>query len=150
MPKYSQRDIERLVGGLPSPEFRARLKADLERRSTMTTVAAPVSISPAAAPVLRVRNAAAAIDFYVRAFGAHEQMRFEAGGTIPHAELVIGDALIVIAEEAPDFGFPGPETLGGPPVGIRLDVDDLDAAIQRAVDPGARLPTPASHPFYGD
>src|SRR5437773_1385438 len=141
MREYSQRDIERLLGDLPRPEFRARLRKDLMPA---------VSIRPAAAPVLRIRNAAAAIDFYVRAFGAREQMRFEAGGSIPHAEIVIGDSLIVVAEESPGYGFPGPETLGGSTVGIRLDVDDVDAAIRRAVDAGARAAAPASTQFYGE
>ncbi|HMD33738.1 MAG TPA: VOC family protein [Vicinamibacterales bacterium] len=141
MPKYSQRDIERLLGDLPRPEFRARLRKDLMPG---------VAIRPSAAPILRVRGAAAAIDFYVRAFGAHEQMRFEAGGTIPHAEIVIGDALLVVADENPEYGFPGPETVGGSTVGIRLDVDDVDAAIRRAVDAGARVARPASDQFYGE
>jgi len=141
MPKYSQRDIERLLGDLPRPEFRARLRKEL-----MPAVA----IRPAAAPVLRVRNAAAAIDFYVRAFGAHEQMRFEAGGKVPHSEIVIGDSLLVVADESPEYGFPGPETIGGSPVGVRLDVDDVDAAIRRAVDAGARLAMPAANHFYGE
>jgi PhnB protein len=100
--------------------------------------------------VLRVRNAAAAIDFYIRAFGAREQMRFAAGDKIPHAELAIGDSLIIVADEGPEAGFPGPETLGGSPVTIRLDADDVDTAIERAVAAGARLATPASNQFYGE
>ncbi|HEY6212451.1 MAG TPA: VOC family protein [Vicinamibacterales bacterium] len=141
MPNYSQRDVERLLGDLPRPEFRARLRKDL-----MPAVA----IRTTASPVLRVRGAAAAIDFYVRAFGAREQMRFQAGDKIPHAEITIGDSLLVVADEGPEAGFPGPETLGGSPVGIRLDVDDVDAAIDRAVNAGARLATPAANQFYGE
>ncbi|HYM23940.1 MAG TPA: VOC family protein, partial [Vicinamibacterales bacterium] len=140
MAKYSQREIERLLGELPRPEFRARLRKDL-----MPAVA----VSQTAAPVLRVRGAAAAIDYYVRAFGAREQMRFEAGGSIPHAELVIGDSLLIVADENPMYGFPGPESLGGSPAGIRLDVDDVDAAIDRAVKAGGRLARPATNEFYG-
>src|SRR5262245_8813522 len=98
MAKYSQRDIERLLGDLPRPEFRARLRKDL-----MPAIA----VRTTASPVLRVRNAAAAIDFYVRAFGAHEQMRFAAGDRIPHAEIVLGDSLLVVADEGPEAGFPG-------------------------------------------
>jgi PhnB protein len=77
-------------------------------------------------------------------------MRFEAGGAIPHAELVMGDALLVVADENPAYGFPGPETIGGSSVSIRLDVEDVDAAISRAVDAGARLAMPASDQFYGE
>jgi len=149
MTKYSQRDIERLLEGMPRPEFRDRLRTDLVR-STMITAEAPTSIRPAAAPILRVRSAAAAIDFYVRAFGAREQMRFEAGGSIPHAELLIGGSLIIVADENPAYGFPGPDALGGSPVGIRLDVEDSDAAIRRAVEAGARVAMPASTQFYGE
>ena len=116
----------------------------------MTVVEAPTTTRPAAAPILRVRNAAAAIDFYVRAFGAREEMRFEAGGSIPHAELLFGGTLIIVADENPTYGFPGPDALGGSPVGIRLDVDDPDAAIRRAVDAGARIATPAATQFYGE
>ena len=149
MPRYSQRDIERLLVDLPRPEFRARLRKDL-MPAVATTSTTTRGIRPAAAPILRVRNAAAAIDFYVRAFGATEQMRFEAGGTIPHAELVIGDALIIVADENPQYGFPGPESIGGSSVSIRLDVDDVDAAMRRAVEAGARLARPATDEFYGE
>src|SRR5262249_56379984 len=111
------------------PDFRARLRKEL-----MPAIA----IRPSAAPVLRVRNAAAAIDFYVRAFDAREQMRFEAGPRIPHAEIVIGDSLLVVADQAPEAGFPGPHTLSGSPVGIRLHVDAVEAPIERGVEAGRR------------
>jgi PhnB protein len=153
MPEYSQRDIERLLVDLPRSEFRARLRKELMSTATdtdATSTPAGRGIRPTAAPVLRIRNAAAAIDFYVRAFGAREQMRFEAGGTIPHAELVLGDAMLIVADENPSYGFPSPETIGGSSVGIRLDVDDVDAAIGRAVDAGARLVRAATDEFYGE
>jgi PhnB protein len=101
-------------------------------------------------PQLRVRNTAAAIDFYVRAFGAREVMRFEAGGRIPHAELEIGNSTIIVADEAPEYGFPGPEAFGGSPAGMRLNVDDVDAVVAQAVRAGARLVAPVSDQFYGD
>ena len=144
-------EIARALVELPRPSFRARLKADLHREATMTTTAeSRPTVRQTASPRLRVRNAAAAIEFYKKAFGAREIMRFAGGGQIAHAELEIGNAVIMLGEEAPDYGFPGPETLGGSPVGMHLYVDDADAAIERAVAAGARLVTPATDQFYGD
>jgi PhnB protein len=153
---------------LPRPSFRKRLKTALarearatergatrnasERTAPMTTVIEsqrPVAGRQTAAPRLRVKNAAAAIDFYTRAFGARELMRFEGHGRIAHAELEIGNAIIMLGEEAPEYGFPGPETLGGSPVSMRLDVDDADRWVDRAVAAGARLVTPPTDQFYG-
>jgi PhnB protein len=108
------------------------------------------AVMQTATPRLRVRNAAAAIEFYAKAFGAREVMRFSAGGHIPHAELAIGNAIVMLGDEAPEYGFPGPEALGGSPVGMHLYVDNADAWVDRAVSAGARLVTPVSDQFYGD
>jgi PhnB protein len=99
---------------------------------------------------LRVKNAAAAIEFYEQAFGAREIMRFDVHGQIAHAELAIGNSTIMLGEEAPEYGFPGPAALGGSPVSIRLSVDDADAVAAQAVAAGARLIRPVSDQFYGD
>lgn len=115
--------------------------------STETTAAA--TARPTVAPRLRVRNAASAIEFYQHAFGAREIMRFEAGGEIPHAELAIGNSVFMLGEEAPEHGYPGPQTLGGAPLTMQLDVPDVDAAVDRAVAAGARLVMPVSDQFYG-
>src|SRR5206468_2198208 len=92
------------------------------------------------------------MDWLARALadGAREIMRFEAGGSIPHCELLIGESLIFLGEEAPEYGFPGPERLGGSPVSIQLLVDDADAMVAQAVAAGARLITPVADQFYGD
>lgn len=103
-----------------------------------------------ATPHLRVKNAAAAIEFYKKAFGAREIMRFVVGAEIPYAELAIGNSLIMLGEEAPDHGFFGPEALGGSPVSIHLSVEDADAAVEQAVAAGARLASPVTDQFYGD
>jgi PhnB protein len=150
--------IEAALVGLPRPEFRARLRADLERRGGMTTTTAPAEAGhavptgqrPTASTVLRVRNAAQAIDFYTRAFGARELMRFALGDNIPHAEIEIGNTMIILADAAPALGFPGPDVLGGSPVTIRVDVDDPDAAVRRAVDAGAIVFRPVRTEFYGE
>jgi PhnB protein len=151
------RDLEPYVSiagtlrSLPRPSFKARLRLDLQGGTKMpvTTEARP-TIRQTATPRLRVRKAAAAIEFYAKAFGAREVMRFTAGGQIPHAELEIGNAIVIVADEAPEYGFPGPEALGGSPVGMHLYVDDADAWVDRAVTAGARLVTPVSDQFYGD
>lgn len=152
MPEYSLPRIEELLRDLPRGEFRARLRRDLERRAAAmtTTIERTPATRQTAMPQLRVRNAAAAIDFYVRAFGAREVMRFEAQGRIPHAELEIGNSTIIVADEAPEYGFPGPEALGGSPASMHLYVDDVDALVDRAVKAGARLVMPVSDQFYGD
>jgi PhnB protein len=135
---------------IPREDFKARLKADLERRSQMATSAQRASVvQQTAMPHMRIRNAAAAIEFYMKAFGAIETMRFVAGETI-HAELQIGNSFIKLSDEALDYGLPGPQELGGSPVTIHLYVDDADAMAAQAVAAGARLVTPVRDQFYGD
>ncbi len=102
-----------------------------------------------ASPSLRIKGAAAAIEFYKKAFGAREVMRFEVHGQIAHAEIAIGNSTIMLGEEALEHGYPSAETMGGSPAGMHLWVDDADAAVERAVAAGARLVTPAADQFYG-
>ncbi|HYL34493.1 MAG TPA: VOC family protein [Bryobacteraceae bacterium] len=138
---------------LPRENFKARLKSELERRSSMATTATHAEATPVrqtATARLRVKNAAAAIDFYKKAFGARELMRFTAHGEIPHAELAIGNSTIMLGEEALDYGFPGPLALGGSPVTIQLSVDDVDAAFAQAVAAGAKVVWPLQDQFYGN
>jgi PhnB protein len=147
--------LERALFVAPRPAFRARLKADLERTAAAMTLATDTTgttarVRQTATPQLRVKNAPAAIDFYTRAFGAREIMRFEAGGSIPHAELLIGNSLIFLGEEAPEYGYLGPASLGGSPVSIQLLVDDADAMVAQAVAAGARVTSPLADQFYGD
>jgi PhnB protein len=104
-----------------------------------------------ATPCLTVKDAAAAIEFYRRALGAEEVLRIEApAGLIGHAELRIGKAIVMLSEEYPDMGIVGPLALGGSPVGIHLYVEDVDAAVGRAVAAGATLLRPVADQFYGD
>jgi PhnB protein len=144
--------IARELVDLPRENFKARLKSELERKSSMSsqTQAAPTPVRQTAIPRLRVKNAAVAIEFYKQAFGAREIMRFGVHGQIAHAELAIGNSIITLGEAAPEHGYPGPETYGGSPVSIRLSVDDADAVAARAVAAGARLVRPVSDQFYGD
>ena len=102
-------------------------------------------------PYLIIRNAAEAIEFYKKAFGATELFRFPApDGKIGHAEIKIGDSPIMIADEFADMGYNGPQSLGGSPVSIMLYVDDVDAVFKRAVEAGASVKEALQDKFYGD
>jgi PhnB protein len=102
-------------------------------------------------PYLIIRGAAAAIEFYKEAFGATELFRFPApDGKIGHAEIKIGDSPIMLADEYPDMGYKGPQTLGGSPVSIMIYVDDVDTVFDRAVAAGAKTREAVSDKFYGD
>ncbi len=114
------------------------------------TVTSAVKISELYA-YLCVSNAAEAIEFYRRAFGAQELFRLtEPGGRIGHAELKFGPATLMLADEYPEYGFRSPMALGGTPVTIHLHVDDADALIERALAAGATLERPAKDEFYGE
>jgi PhnB protein len=102
-------------------------------------------------PYLIIRGAAAAIEFYTKAFGATELFRFPApDGKIGHAEIKIGDSPIMLADEYPDMGYKGPQTLGGSPVSLMIYVDDVDTVFDRAVAAGAKTREAVSDKFYGD
>jgi PhnB protein len=105
----------------------------------------------AVTPYLAVRNARAAIAFYRAAFGAEQLLIIEEGdGRIGHATLRIGPSEIVLADEHPEFeSIVGPETLGGTSVTLDLEVDDVDAAVERAVAAGAVVVRAPDHPTSG-
>jgi PhnB protein len=100
---------------------------------------------------LIIGGAADAIEFYKKAFGATELFRFPApDGKIGHAEIKIGDSPIMLADEYPEMGYKGPQTLGGSPVSLMIYVDDVDTVFNRAVDAGATVKEAVSDKFYGD
>jgi PhnB protein len=102
-------------------------------------------------PYLVVRGAAEALAFYARAFGARERFRLAApDGKVAHAELVIGDSTIMIADEVPERGHHGPEHFGGSPVNLTVYVEDVDAVARQAVAAGAKELRPPKDQFYGD
>jgi PhnB protein len=104
-----------------------------------------------ATPYLIIQGAAGALEFYKKAFAARELMRFPGpGGKVMHAEIKIGDSLIMLADEFPEMGFRSPQALGGSPVGIALYVEDVDAVFDRAVTAGAKVVKPVQDQFYGD
>ena len=102
-------------------------------------------------PYLAVKQAADAIEFYRRAFGAKERMRLAAPqGKIGHAELEIGDSVIMLADEFPDMDFRGPASLGGTSVTLHLYVKDVDASFRKATEVGAKPVREVKDEFYGD
>ncbi len=102
-------------------------------------------------PYLIVRDAARAIQFYEEAFGARELYRLSwPGGKVGHAELALGEAIIMLADEHPDFGALSPAAIGGSPVKLHLPVDNADAAMQRAVAAGATVLRAVKDEFYGE
>jgi PhnB protein len=106
---------------------------------------------PRVMPYLIVDGAVAAIEFYKTVFGATERMRMpEPDGRIGHAELELGDSVIMLADEHPEMGIQGPRTIGGTPVTVHVYVEDSDAAFERAVSAGAKSLRPMENRFYGD
>jgi PhnB protein len=102
-------------------------------------------------PYLIVRGGADAIEFYKKAFGALELFRFPSpDGKIGHAEIKVGNSPIMLADEFPDMGYKGPQSLGGSPVSLMIYVDDVDTVFQQAVDAGATVKEALQDKFYGD
>jgi len=102
-------------------------------------------------PYLIVDGAANAIEFYKKAFGASELLRFPApDGRIGHAEVKIGDSTVMLADEHPERGARGPKAFGGSPISLLLYVEDVDRTVERAVAAGAKVTRPVADQFYGD
>jgi PhnB protein len=122
----------------------------------MTSAAKPSPIPDSyrrVTPCLTVAGAAKALEFYGAVFGGAERMRFPGpDGTIAHAEIQIGDSVVIVEDENPQQGTkaPPPSGLPGSPAGLFIYVEDVDAVIARAVELGATLRRPAEDQFYGD
>ncbi len=102
-------------------------------------------------PYFSVRNAAKAIEFYKKAFGAEEVVRMPGpDGKVMHAELKIGNSMLMLGEECPEMESPSPQTLNGTTAGLMLYVKDVDVAFKKAVDAGAKVKTPLTNMFWGD
>jgi PhnB protein len=102
-------------------------------------------------PSIAVDNAAKAIEFYKRAFGAKERMRMPGpGDTIGHAELEIGDSVLMLSDPFPQATVKPPKQVGGSTVGIFMYVEDVDEVVQQAVDAGATITMPVADQFWGD
>jgi PhnB protein len=106
---------------------------------------------PRVTPYLIVDGAAAAIDFYKSVLGATERMRMAGPeGKVGHAELEIGDSVVMLADEHPEMDAIGPKTVGGTPVSLHVYVEDADAVFDRAIEAGAAALRPVEDKFYGD
>jgi PhnB protein len=105
----------------------------------------------AVTPYLICRGAARAIEFYQRAFGAKELYRLAGpGDTVGHAELLIGDSHVMLADESRDGAWRSPQSVGGTPVTMMLYVEDVDAVFGKAVEAGATVLREVKDQFYGD
>ncbi|HXO35917.1 MAG TPA: VOC family protein [Candidatus Acidoferrales bacterium] len=102
-------------------------------------------------PYMTVRDAARAIDFYKPAFGAVERGVMKGpDGKIMHAELRIGDSIVMLADEFHHFGSLSPQSIGGTGMGLHIYVEDVDSAFERAIGAGATVEMPVSDMFWGD
>jgi PhnB protein len=116
----------------------------------MSTTAIPAG-HHTVTPYLAIKNAAKALEFYKEAFGATVASKLlMPDGRLGHAEIRIGDSMIMMADEFPEYGGKSPETLGGSPVCIHLYVEDVDSFFNKAVAAGARERKPVADQFYGD
>jgi PhnB protein len=106
---------------------------------------------PRVIPSLIIDGAAAAIAFYGDVLGATPRLVMDMpDGKIGHAELQLGDSVIMLADEFPDMGFRGPKAVGGTPVTLSVYVDDVDAVFAKALKAGAKELRPIENQFYGD
>lgn len=100
---------------------------------------------------LIISGAAKALDYYKNAFGATEVLKLAApDGTIGHAEIKIGDSIVMLADEFPQMGHKSPKALGGSPVGVCLYVENVDEVFDRAIAAGGTVKKPVMDQFYGD
>jgi PhnB protein len=106
---------------------------------------------PSVSPFLFVEGADAAIDLYREVFDATERIRvLEPDGRIGHAQLQIGDSVVMLADAFPEHGAPGPRTVGGTPVAVSVRVDDVDDVFRRALTRGSRALREVADEAYGD
>jgi PhnB protein len=106
---------------------------------------------PRVTPYLIVDGATGAIDFYTSVLGATERMRVGGpGGKVGHAELDLGDSVIMLADEHPEMDAIGPKAVGGTPVSLHVYVEDADAVFERAIEGGAKALRGVEDKFYGD
>ena len=106
---------------------------------------------PRVCAYLHIDGASEAIEFYKRVFGATERMRLAGpNGKVGHAELAIGDSVVMLADEYPEMGVKGPTAFGGSPVVLSIYVEDVDDTVHRALAAGATLVRPVEDRFYGD
>jgi len=135
---------------LPRENFKVSLKENLQRSAIMPTATETTpAVRTFAAPRIAFKNVVKALEFYRDAFGAKETFRFETEGGIGHAEMMIGDSVIMFAEEWPEGDRYSAETWGHSPISMNIEVPDVDAFVEHAVAAGAKLVRPPADQFYG-
>ena len=106
---------------------------------------------PRVTPYLFVDGASSAIDFYRSVLGARERMRMPGpDGTVFHAELELGDSIIMLGDENPDMDVRGPRSIGGTPMMLHVYVENADSVFEQAIGAGAKALRPVEDQFYGD
>lgn len=106
---------------------------------------------PRVTPYLFIDGVSAAIDFYCSVLGARERMRMPGpDGTVFHAELEVGDSMIMLGEQNPDMDVRGPRAIGGTPMMLHVYVEDADRVFEQAIGAGAKALRPVEDQFYGD
>ena len=130
----------------------ARKKAPVKRAAPRKKAVKPIPAGyHSVTAYLCIDGATEAIEFYKRAFGAKERLRMDApGGKVGHAEIVIGDSAIMIADEFPEMNFRGPRSGAGTSINMHLYVRDVDATFARAIREGAKVLRAIEDKFYGD
>lgn len=146
-------DVAQDLVGMPRELFKTELKQQLIRSESMSSPSP--QLAPGAIKSVQLHiclaNASEGIEFYKRAFGAEEVFRLnEPDGKVGHAEIKIGDTVLSVSDEYPDYGTISPQTLGGTSVKIHLDVADVDSFAAHAINTGATLVRPITDQFYGD
>jgi len=139
--------------GLEGPQLGGFETGFWRRSRLLGTIPLTMTKNPkypaAAIPYLMIRGTASAIDFYKKAFGAKEAMRFPGpGGTVGHAEIRIEGAPVYLADEGPGAGLQSPQQLGGTPVSVCIYVKDVDEFARRAEKAGATVLRPLADQFY--
>jgi PhnB protein len=135
----------------PSRKSAARKSAASKAAPKKKSVPAIPAGYHAITPYLAIQNAAAALDFYKRAFGARELLRMAMpNGKLAHAEMRVGDSVVMMADESQEQDFLGPQARGGSTVTIHLYVRDVDRMFRQAVEAGAKVVRDLQDQFYGD
>jgi uncharacterized glyoxalase superfamily protein PhnB len=137
---------------MDKPRAEVHLGRPLTPRSAAMPKVAPIPAGyTTVTPYLAIEGAAQAIEFYKNAFGAQEIVRMAGpDGTLMHAEIRIGNSVVMLGEACPERGISGPKALKGSPVSIMLYVEDSDAVAARAQKAGAKITQPVDDMFWGD
>jgi len=156
MPAKKIKNVRKTASKTASKSVKKPLKAKVKAKAAPKRKTANVKPIPkgyaTVTPYLIIENAAEAIKFYKKAFGATEIMRFAQPKTkkILHAEIKIGNSLIMLADEFPEMGCHSPKCFGGSPISMHLYVEKVDAVFKKAIAAGAKVQRPVKDQFYGD